>query len=953
MAKQGIKIRRSAKDLESVGKLWGSGMPSDVRKHSGKLRHRSDMLFRKQLNFTSQVTSSLQEVVAKFEKSDGQNDRQLLQQILVFSRMIQHLKLVMEMLYKLNLEIKFCRRKLVAAVAEQNEEAELIRERINWLERKLETIVKSNSTKSLYNIFKTPQRLQEITQPSKFVLKEDSLLSKPGSSAKKSVILDPYHQRENDVGSTILEIPDEAAKYWLTGHHRFSYTPNMGQLLEGNPLSYHNIGLAIPASYVNKNIFASDSGESPSLPWMNEQDPMKGNFDILRDDLERIRKRIHRIHEKIYAASNLSLNEEASSISSGNVAQQETLKYEILQMPGTAESTRKRSTKDARSITARSLAKMSSSATPATSSVSVTSDLPPPNALTALDNVMPLTKTNMAKSFPHRSDHWCNAEPTEDGPDKQPTIVDQRGLLSRTRLRLFIPKRNKPRTDVVRDLITPSSVASNRSFRKIPNTVRFIENLKSSKGSALSDLQRERLNELIKTLSSSPRIDDRIYAARSLSSLGVTALDETIPALIESLSKERSSNVRFEISKALVKLGEWHPSALNELNHFLLTGRREVTLDVLEHLACSEAAKTEHLQINEVAELRALLEILRSFAASDEDEISFQAAVCLGEICGISNDNSAKMAATKLMEVLKGSINWERHSQALEVLVRQLHHVDENILNAIFSQLQHATKWQDRLAAALLIAHCGPAQVLRIVSDERVYHLLFDKLWDDARRDVRLGVSQAFTALGLRNRLMEDLDEQIRDASAEIRSRAVMAISAVGIKSDKSLRFLVEMLGLDSSDYVRLQIMRTFNALRITDVRVVRALREREKAGGPLGREASKTLASLDVRITTAASTATQRRGNQNTAAGRLTTASSWFSSFEGRETRESRRRNHPTSRNEFRFTPGSRMSSSMFSSPQYEIVSTSVRRPKFSSPNMGRAGTGESIYLTSASSFF
>ena len=48
---------------------------------------------------------------------------------------------------------------------------------------------------------------------------------------------------------------------------------------------------------------------------------------------------------------------------------------------------------DARSITARSLAKMSSSATPATSSVSVTSDLPPPNALTALDNVMPLTKT--------------------------------------------------------------------------------------------------------------------------------------------------------------------------------------------------------------------------------------------------------------------------------------------------------------------------------------------------------------------------------------------------------------------------------------------------------------------------------------------------------------------------------------------------------------------------------
>merc|ERR1712136_255398 len=72
-----------------------------------------------------------------------------------------------------------------------------------------------------------------------------------------------------------------------------------------------------------------------------------------------------------------------------------------------------------------------------------------------------------------------------------------------------------------------------------------------------------------------------------------------------------------------------------------------------------------------------------------------------------------------------------------------------------------------------------------------------------------------------------------------------------GIKSDKTLRFLIEMLGLDSSDYVRLQIMRTFRDLELTDIRVLRALREREKGGGVLGFEASKILAANDYQATT------------------------------------------------------------------------------------------------------
>ena len=50
------------------------------------------------------------------------------------------------------------------------------------------------------------------------------------------------------------------------------------------------------------------------------------------------------------------------------------------------------------------------------------------------------------------------------------------------------------RQHVERNLITPSSVTSNRSYRKGVPAIRFIENLKSDDGTILSDIQHERLN---------------------------------------------------------------------------------------------------------------------------------------------------------------------------------------------------------------------------------------------------------------------------------------------------------------------------------------------------------------------------------------------------------------------------------------------------------------------------
>ena len=56
------------------------------------------------------------------------------------------------------------------------------------------------------------------------------------------------------------------------------------------------------------------------------------------------------------------------------------------------------------------------------------------------------------------------------------------------------------------------------------------------------------------------------------------------------------------------------------------------------------------------------------------------------------------------------------------------------------------------------------------------------------------------------------------------------------MKSDKIIRELLEMLDLDPCDYVRLQVIRTFAGLGLTNIKIMRALKERERSEGPLAK---------------------------------------------------------------------------------------------------------------------
>lgn len=61
------------------------------------------------------------------------------------------------------------------------------------------------------------------------------------------------------------------------------------------------------------------------------------------------------------------------------------------------------------------------------------------------------------------------------------------------------------------------------------------------------------------------------------------------------------------------------------------------------------------------------------------------------------------------------------------------------------------------------------------------------------------------------------------------------------------MRVLIEMLDLDPSDNVRREVIRAFGALQITDKKIIRLIKERERGGGILATEAKNVLKILEV----------------------------------------------------------------------------------------------------------
>ncbi|KAL5017774.1 hypothetical protein ScPMuIL_003496 [Solemya velum] len=156
--------------------------------------------------------------------------------------------------------------------------------------------------------------LTEIDACSNDDKKEDpnqTLITEVSWPTKSRVtILSPKREDTRQAFLTELgeESKDLAKEYWSSEHHRFDYGSAVDSLLEMDPLSYHQMGLAIPGSFLTKQ-----NKEFTNLPW-KEQQERRGHHSIHNAALDKLAAKVHSLHSKFYEATMLSVKQPSNNI---------------------------------------------------------------------------------------------------------------------------------------------------------------------------------------------------------------------------------------------------------------------------------------------------------------------------------------------------------------------------------------------------------------------------------------------------------------------------------------------------------------------------------------------------------------------------------------------------------------------------------------------------------------
>nr|XP_033815944.1 protein HEATR9 isoform X3 [Geotrypetes seraphini] len=198
-----------------------------------------------------------------------------------------------------------------------------------------------------------------------------------------------------------------------------------------------------------------------------------------------------------------------------------------------------------------------------------------------------------------------------------------------------------------------------------------------------------------------------------------------------------------------------------------------------------------------------------------------------------------------LMDILIALKTTLQRNQALSTLVLCMRIHDVVTIQAAIDQLSHSKMYKHRMDASYLLTSIGLQQIRQEGMERKVYDLLRKALFNDPVMAVRKAVALAAESLQMKKLIYDAVEKQLEEQNEVTRTQAVMTLNILGVRSQRILRLLLEMLDLDKSKEVRIQIIRLISALRLKDPRIIRKLKLKEQGEGSLAREAAKALKSL------------------------------------------------------------------------------------------------------------
>uniref|UniRef100_A0A7M5WY32 Uncharacterized protein n=3 Tax=Clytia hemisphaerica TaxID=252671 RepID=A0A7M5WY32_9CNID len=446
---------------------------------------------------------------------------------------------------------------------------------------------------------------------------------------------------------------------------------------------------------------------------------------------------------------------------------------------------------------------------------------------------IPTEKEDKSKVYPRSPVVWCDkgqemnkiqrtVKPRKKGKSLSPAFQDLK--TSQTEEELEEKRKIAKRTVMVRI----KAVNKLKGLKKKNITQRELDKFKAAHLSRLCG------PDGLKSDNNNIAID----AAKSAGAL-LNPNKELIALLKETVRDEgKVWLLRYESAKALLHLEIWDAQCMEFLASTLISGNAQVKLDLLETIRETRNGKFLHKNDGSMLPLRhSLVSTMKD--GSLDLEVRVEAALALAHLC-IKNSYSKEL----LLKTLD-SENEKLKSRGLSALVKQLNIRNEKILQGIMDQLKSAIGWKIRMQASLLLQKFSLQEIEKF-GDESLFDCLHELLWNHPSQEFRRSIASLVERFGMKDDVYKLVLRKLEDRDESVRAEGIISLATLQVKTERELKILLDILELDSSTYVRAQVIRTFVALQWVHPRVIRALQERQRNNADfLSEEAEKALKVL------------------------------------------------------------------------------------------------------------
>ncbi|RMZ95383.1 hypothetical protein BpHYR1_002877 [Brachionus plicatilis] len=327
---------------------------------------------------------------------------------------------------------------------------------------------------------------------------------------------------------------------------------------------------------------------------------------------------------------------------------------------------------------------------------------------------------------------------------------------------------------------------------------------------------------LLNTNLKSNCIDQKLEAIRHLGLLqvGDGSTIYTLGKILENV--EEDELIRYETAKSLILLGFWDCFLIDYLIEKLKTTSDEIKVEIL---ACIIRGKYCTV-LEDLEQFKKFISTLEELIDARNLELAQKACLCIGQL-GVKH---SEKAINKLVRIYEHGKDEEKKSLCLESLVRLFGKKDTKIIKFVIKAVHYAKHWTARISAAKLLSHIG-ANILSINSlYDDAYRLLLDRLSSDPIREVRLAIGESIKDLQMFDMAFSSIIKNLEHTDEEFRARSVISIEMLGVRKKKVIQNLIDMLELDSSEFVRTTVLKTLGNLAPNNPKVIQAFNNLEKS---------------------------------------------------------------------------------------------------------------------------